>query len=343
MFERNIYDYYGIYCDSRTRFGHYDGFQTETEQYLLFPKEHLASTEEEMIYYSEYLRSLGDSTVLQLVPTKLKKNSGFIDGQDVYLFKLPNQDERTGLEINNDYERGEHLAIVHHYGKQTSQNRKQYDYFGQWPNLWQQRLEQLEEWYFQVNYEGPQTIVDEAFLYTYPYYMGITENAIQYAVDAGLDDRTSEMEQGTLCHRRFTEETWLTLSERGGIVKCPTEFVFDHPCRDLAEWIRSKRFSLFDQRNGGLIEPFLEGYTQYNPLTSYSWRLMYARLLFPVHYFETIEDYYRSQIREEKFQIGQRFTQLLEHEKDNETFLQVFQENIKMPRTTGRTPRIDWI
>ena len=59
---------------------------------------------------------------------------------------------------------------------------------------------------------------------------------------------------------------------------------------------------------------------------------MYARLLFPVHYFETIEDYYRSQIREERLEIGQNFGQLLDHEKENELFLQVFQEKVKLPR-----------
>ncbi|KMK77657.1 spore coat putative kinase YutH [Alkalihalobacillus pseudalcaliphilus] len=343
MFERNIYDYYGLYCDSQCRLGFYDGFRTETDQYMLFPKQQLASTEEEMLYYSEYLRSIGDTTVLQLVPTKLNKNSGFIDGQDVYVFKIPNQEERTVLDLQNDFEYGEHLAIIHHYGKQANVNRKQFDYFGQWPNLWKRRLEQLEEWYFQVSNEGPQTTIDEMFLYTYPYYMGITENAIQYVVDANLDDRSSEYEVGTICHRRFHQQTWLPLSDRGGIVKCPSEFVFDHPCRDIAEWIRSKRIELLQQRNSELLDPFLEGYGQHEQLTSYAWRLMYARLLFPVHYFETIEDYYRSQIREERLEIGQNFGQLLDHEKENELFLQVFQEKVKLPRMSGRTPRIDWV
>ncbi|KYG33541.1 spore coat putative kinase YutH [Alkalihalobacillus trypoxylicola] len=342
MFERNIYDYYGLYCGSRKQYSQYEGFETESEQYLLLPKNKLASTEEEMIYYSEYLRSIGDATVLQLIPTKNKKNHGFIDGQDVYLFKLPNQEERVGLEITNEYERGEHLAIVHYHGKKAGQNQKKFEYFGQWPMLWQKRLEQLEEWYFQVLYEGPQTMVDEAFLYTYPYYMGLSENAIQYAVDAGLDDRSIEVEQGTITHRRFTDETWLSQSERGGIVKSPTEFLFDHPCRDIAEWIRSKRFQLLDNRQN-TFESFLDGYNQYEALTTFSWRLMYSRLLFPVHYYEAIENYYRSQLNEDKHTHGQVFTGMLNDENKNEHFLQLFQETIKVPQTANRTPRVDWV
>ena len=83
-------------------------------------------------------------------------------------------------------------------------------------------------------------------------------------------DRSSEYEVGTICHRRFHQQTWLPLSDRGGIVKCPSEFVFDHPCSDIAEWIRSKRIELLQQRNSELLDPFLEGYGQHEQLTSYA-------------------------------------------------------------------------
>ncbi len=82
----------------------------------------------------------------------------------------------------------------------------------------------------QLLHERPQSEVDEAFLFTFPYFMGLTENAIQYAVDARIDERSSAYEQGTICHRRFTERTWLVPSERGNILKCPTDFIYDHRC-----------------------------------------------------------------------------------------------------------------
>ncbi|WP_088103979.1 spore coat putative kinase YutH [Halalkalibacter urbisdiaboli] len=339
MFERNIYDYYHLYCDSRFTIGEYEGFQAGGMSYLLLPKEECASNEQEMLKYAEYLRSIGDTSVLELQPTVYQSHVGLVDGQDVYVCALPVNDNRQAFRVNTDDEKGAHLAAIHYYGKQMPVHQKTFDYYGQWHNLWQKRLEQLEDWYQQVLAQGPQTIVDESFLFTYPYFMGLTENAIQYVVDANYDDRGKEQEKGTICHRRFTDQTWLTLSENGDIVKKPTEFVYDHSCRDIAEWIRSHRASQ-DWRE---ILSFLEGYEQYEPLSTYGWRLTYARLLFPLHYFETIESYYRTQLPERKQFYGEQFMALLENEIENERFLEFFSERIRLPRTRGMTPSIDWI
>ncbi|WP_100373929.1 spore coat putative kinase YutH [Bacillus sp. FJAT-45037] len=345
MFERNVYDQYGLYCDVRLSIGDYEGFEAGGKSYVFFPKDECASSEQEMLDFAEYYRSVGDETMLSLRKTKQNGNLGLIDGQEVYLFELPNQENRSELRLDTSYEKGEHLSVIHYYGKQLSHPRKTYDYFGQWHKLWEQRLEQLEGWHQQISYEKPRSYVDEAFLYSYPYFMGLTENAIQYAVDARLDDPAREQEQGTICHRRFTDSTWLTVSPRGGIVKRPTELVYDHPCRDVAEWIRQKKFDLSLERSNHWedIHSFIEGYETHEPLTTYSWRLAYARLLFPVHYFETIENYYRAQINEERTQFGQTFFSIIEQEQTNEQFLKQFSEMVRIPKTSGKTPNVEWL
>jgi spore coat protein YutH len=347
MFERNLYDVYGIYCDTRFSIGEYEGFEAGGKSYILLPKEECMLPEEEMVSFTEFMRQVGDTSILTPIATLYKRKSGLIDGQEVYVCELPNQEQRDHLapfRFQTATEKGAHLAAIHHYGKQLPYQRKGYDFFGQWPKLWETRLEQLEGWYQQVAYERPQSYIDEAFLFSYPYFMGLTENAIQYVVDATLDDRSRDLEKPTICHRRFNDRTWIVLTEAGDIVKRPTEFVYDHPCRDLAEWIRDQHWteSPFSWEK---VESFISGYEQYETLSTYSWKLLYARLLFPLHYFEAIEEYYRSQIKEERITHGQAFLRLLDNEHKNEQFLKEFAERTLMTRGIGtnQVPPIDWL
>ncbi|KHF41109.1 spore coat putative kinase YutH [Halalkalibacter okhensis] len=346
MFERNLYDIYGIYCQQRFSIGAYEGFEADGKSYILLPKEECMSQEDEMNSFLEYMRSIGDASVVEPINTLQRRKSGLIDGQEVYVCALPIGKDRVDghFRFRTPEEKGGHLATVHYFGKQFPYQKRGYDFFGQWPKLWETRLEQLEGWYQQIIYERPQSYVDEAFLFSYPYFMGLTENAIQYVVDATLDDPTRNQEKPTICHRRYTDRTWIVLSEEGDIVKRPTEFVYDHPCRDIAEWTRDLHLT---EKNfpWEKLNDFLKGYEQYEPLTTYSWKLLYARLLFPLHYFEAIEGYYRSQIQEEKIQLGQSFFQMLEKEHKNERFLKEFAETILMSKGVGttRVPPLDWL
>ncbi len=344
MFERNVYDVYGLYCESRFSIGEYEGFDAGGQSYLLLPKEESISSEQEMIAFANYLHSIGDTTVLQPLTTVHRQQSGLIDGQEVYVCLLPQNVLQDQHLVSEPADTGAHLATIHYHGKQMPYEKRSYEFFGQWHKLWETRLEQLEGWYQQILYETPQSYVDEAFLFSYPYYMGLTENSIQYVVDAMMDDPSREQEKPTICHRRFNDRTWLVLSEKGEIVKRPTEFVYDHPCRDLAEWIRDHKMDeeSFSWRN---VDVFLQGYEQYQPLTTYSWRLLYARLLFPLHYFETIEHYYRSQVREAREEAGRDFFHLLEQEYRNEQFLKEFTRDALLSKKmmTNNIPSLEWM
>ncbi|ARK31926.1 spore coat putative kinase YutH [Halalkalibacter krulwichiae] len=347
MFERNLYDMYGIYCESRFQVGDYEAFESGGKSYIILPKEECMLKEEEMLAFTDYLRKIGDNSILEPLMTKYKRRIGLIEGQEVYVCQLPSvgqREQQALFRFDSAEEKGAHLATIHYYGKQLNNQRNTYDYFGQWPKLWEKRLEQLEGWYQQILYERPQSYIDEAFLFSYPYYMGLTENAIQYVVDATLDDRGREQEKPTICHQRFNDRTWLVLSEAGDIVKKPTSFVYDHPCRDVAEWIRDQHWTE-KPFTWEKVDSFIRGYENYETLTSYSWKLMYARLVFPLHYFEAVEDYYRSQLKEEKIKRGQHFLHILEQEHANERFLREVAEHVLMSRGVGspQVPPIDWL
>ncbi|GAE30304.1 spore coat putative kinase YutH [Halalkalibacter hemicellulosilyticus] len=343
MFERTIYDAYGIYCEGRFSLKGYDGFYTGNQSYLLFPKEECLISEKEMLDFTNYVRSLGDFSVLEPLMTKYNKRIALVEGQEVYVSPLPNERSSSVVRIQSEKERGAHLAQLHHYGKRLSYSKNN-EFFGQWPKLWEARLEQLEGWYQQILYSGPQSEVDEAFLYTYPYFMGLTENAIQYAVDATLDDPSRDQETPTIAHRHFSERTWMTISEDGTIVKRPTEWLYDHPCRDIAEWLRDQRL-----RNETFpwekANEFLSGYEHVDLLSSYSRRLLYARLLFPLHYFEAVELFYSAQVKEERMQRGQQLMQMLMNEGSNEQFLKDFAVYFLQSRSEAALtiPTLEWL
>ncbi|NGP46637.1 hypothetical protein G4V62_17420, partial [Bacillaceae bacterium SIJ1] len=64
----------------------------------------------------------------------------------------------------------------------------------------------------------------------------------------------------------------------------PVNWLFDHPVRDLAEHIRPWLSSKPEQANQWLKE-----YLYNRPLSATGWRLLTARLLFPLQYIEAIE------------------------------------------------------
>ncbi|MED4163405.1 spore coat putative kinase YutH [Halalkalibacterium halodurans] len=340
MFERNVYDSFQLYCDSRFRTGRFQGFYAQGQPYLLVPREQIEPDEEAAILeMGEYLQRAGDGTVLKLIKAKTGPLHAKIDGQDVYLFQIPYEYERFGM-LQTDEDIGRHLATFHQAGAQYVGTAYQKGAYGKWPQLWEKRLEQLEEWHQRLLAQGPRTLVDEQFLFTFPYYLGMTENAIQFAVDAHYDEGGIERERGTICHKRFHNDTWIRLEN--GRLKVPTEFVYDHPSRDLAEWLRSKELEIARPEDRALaIQSFLHAYGQHAPLSRLCRRFIFARLLFPVHYFQTIEDYYSCQIEEKRRTLEKEVLHLFEKETTHEQFLRMVQQQL-FPNP-HELPMVDWL
>ena len=59
---------------------------------------------------------------------------------------------------------------------------------GQWKNLWEKRIDQMEKVWKGMMQHEPVNEFDRMFFESFPYYMAIAENAIQYLVDTELDD-----------------------------------------------------------------------------------------------------------------------------------------------------------
>ncbi|MEI2401246.1 spore coat protein YutH, partial [Paenibacillus phytohabitans] len=168
--------------------------------------------------------------------------------------------------------------------------------------------------------------------------IGLTENAIQYLVDTEIDETPSPIDSATICYHRFTENSW----DKDSYTKIPTEWVYDHYTRDLAEYIRDQYTSGGNRKNGQIIH-FLKEYERVNTLSPFSWRLLYARLVFPLHFFECIEGYYMTESENKKEQQLQRLEAMLTHSSEHERFLATFLANVGVNEKRLTIPNINWL
>ncbi len=267
--EKDVYEEFGIQVGQFQDFSGLNSFSHQGYVYVLVPITHMNEDEimekKRMSDFFSY-----DGTVGKFVPTKKGKWIAKI-GETKMVLLCAIHDERS-IQI------GEDMATFHYYGRTYPYEVKYVNILGQWKTLWGRRIDQLEN-FGKQKINDIQTKFDEQFITSLPYFIGISENAIQYLVDAEMDEERGVMDTAVICTERFLYRK----------IKLPTEWVYDHPARDIAEWIRlqwKKEHQTSEVRN------FLADYEQFMPLSSFSLRLVYARLLFPIAYFEAVEGYY---------------------------------------------------
>ena len=122
----------------------------------------------------------------------------------------------------------------------------------------------------------------------------------------------------------------------------PFDWVFDHCSRDLAEWTREKYFHNVQTYQPDL-QRFYSEYQSIEPLSSFSWRLLYARILFPLHYVECIEDYYSTTREQDQRLLTERLEKYLSDSSEYESFLQQFFQLLEVPVRQYRIPTLDWL
>ncbi len=333
MFTKLLKEQFGIEAESTMRIGKYDACRKQGQLYLLVPAGHAAEEElEELEKMAEHLRTNGDRNISTFLKTKEGKR--YIDWNDSRFCVLVNQHAQN-RKINKF---GRKLAKFHYRGRTISFPVKKTSRIGQWKQMWEQRLDQMEKVWNEMLFQKPDNDFERMFLESFPYYMGLAENSIQYLVDTELDDEPVMIDSGTVCHVRLTSSTWGDLY----YMKNPFDWVFDHSSRDLAEWTREKYFQNIKTYQPELRQ-FLSEYQSVAPLSPFSWRLYYSRLLFPLHYFETIEDYYVTDSEQKKLMLQERLQKYLWQSDDHERFLGSFYEFAEVPVKKFRIPLLDWI
>ena len=343
MLERNVYEHYYLFSDERFIVGQYEAFLAGDSLYLVVPAENSAHLPlEEMLRMVHFLQQQGEKGVPELVFTNKKQERAYIDGQEALLFKIPNDcNERGEIESRERIARlGFELATFHERGQNYTSGQGEHLLYQQWKDSWIMRLEQLERWYTRLLKSKGIQEFDEAFIMTFPYYLGMTENAIQYVTDCELDEPNWAYDEPTIAHVSFHDRSWLFMNEASEPLKLPTQMIVDVPSRDIAEYMRD--VLLNEESPEEKIPSFIYDYEQVRPLDRRSWRKIYARLLFPLHYFETVEGFYASQLEVSKQFYAKRFFHLLGEEGKHEQFFQRYFHSLQSMRSDLGGLTVDW-
>ena len=177
-------------------------------------------------------------------------------------------------------------------------------YRNNWGELWSKKIDYFE---YQIKELGKdkKIIID-----SFSYYIGLAENAISYVNKINKVIGMGDFDSITLSHRRiFYPNTNLNYLN-------PLSFIFDLEIRDIAEYLKIEFFNGEDS----LLD--LITYLKIKRLTSYSYHMLYARLLYPSYYFDIYEDVMNNNGDEE------RLVKIISKVNDYENFLKKAYEEI---------------
>ncbi len=145
-------------------------------------------------------------------------------------------------------------------------------YRNNWAELWSKKIDYFE---YQIKEIGKEK---DVILDSFSYYIGLAENATSYVNKINKVIGISNLDNITLSHRRiFIPNIALNFYN-------PLSFIFDLNIRDIAEYLKVNFF-----KNGDSLLD-LKAFLKTNKLTSYSYHMLFARLLYPSYYFDLYED-----------------------------------------------------
>ncbi|MFS0647037.1 spore coat putative kinase YutH [Siminovitchia sp. 179-K 8D1 HS] len=323
--------YFGIKPDRIIQLNGTDRFLAGDVLYTIVPVTYMEQKVLMELYeMSEHMAKFRDRKVSRFTPAKNGKFLVTHENQDYILlrneYRPPSmRTQRTGRKLARFHERGKRLQA-----EIDALNR-----VGQWKSLWSMRLDQMEQAWRAFIQEPPREEFDRLFFESFPYFMGLAENAIQYVTDTELDERPSYWDQAAICHERFFNGLWAGEQE----IRNPFDWVYDHPSRDIAEWIRNQYF-----KSRRAVRPelqsFLYEYESIAPISPFGWRLVYARLLFPLHYFVTVEDYYQGNEQPRQKRLEEEMKRHLRDTSDYEQFLRSF---YGLADVNQKLPVLEWL
>lgn len=330
MVKKTIEEHYGLTVLQFFKHGHFNAFRTRRSICLIIPVSNFEEDELiEMYQMSLHLLEKKERNIAMFVQANDGTLSFEHENVSYSILQIPFYSSEPRELIT-----GKSLAKFHQRGRTFAYPVTKTNRIGKWKELWEKRLDQLEMFWRGKTYAKPLESFDQQFIESFPYFVGLCENAIQYLVDTELDDHPYPIDSATICHHRFHSDIY-----KGINCKLPTEWVYDHASRDLAEYIRHS--FLTEQR--GIDGAFLDEYDRTTPLSPFFWRLLYSRLLFPVHYFECIENYYLSQNEDERHSYEKQLQSILNQTDAYEQLLASFSSGLSMRTRKIRLPNIHWL
>lgn len=149
---------------------------------------------------------------------------------------------------------------------------KQKEYKNNWSEYWKRNVDYFES---QIRNYGK---LKMGILNTFSYYIGLAENAIEYAGIIEKELRFNANDDSiSLGHRRiFSPNYQLNYLN-------PISFIFDLDVRDYAEYFKARFFN-----DGNIYQEFVSFFKTVR-FGIYSYSMFYARLVYPSYYFDLYE------------------------------------------------------
>ena len=309
---------YAIQIEGKQFIEEREGYQKERYHYFTIP-----ATNKEMILMEQatlayFLRENGLYNVAY--PIRNINGDWFTNYGNELWMVLVLDDESPRQESP-----GKMLGDIHRIGSSFQYEPKAISSYGLWRKLWEEKLTFFEEELTrQAKEEGASNYLSEV-MDILPYIVGISENAIQYLRESEKEQRILQTDQSTVAFAR-----WNTSEKK---IVWTDELVYDHPTRDIAEYIR---YAFLQNKSEAEINQFLNDYQNYQPLSVFAWRLIFARLFYPIHLYDFLEGAFQ-------YPNSQALEQLLKHQEVYERRLARFYETVGVDVSDWQIPMISWL
>jgi spore coat protein YutH len=315
--------YYGIQVDEKIGFDRKEGYRTGN--YFNF----ITSIEnKEMIYLEQaslayYLRDNQIDYIALPIPNLQGEWFTSYHNINYMVMQVTNMQQ---VDKNTESRR---LAEFHQIGSNYQYQPKEISSYGKWKLLWIEKLDYIEARLEEEANKNPnpyyQLVMD-----VLPYIIGISENAIQYIRESETETRFHEVDQGTITFHRYHNQL-------NDSILWVENLVYDHPIRDVAEQIRN---CLVKGESEEKIYQFLREYQTVRPLSIFSYRLLFGRILFPAHILDL---FIRGFTEENDELLYKELKQLLDSQIYYERVLRNFYEMIDINPKILNIPMINWL
>ncbi|MGM8211965.1 hypothetical protein ACLIBH_04115 [Virgibacillus sp. W0430] len=202
--------------------------------------------------------------------------------------------------------------------------------YGLWTALWGKKIDTLEKIVLdRIKHDC--TAFNVKLRDILPYIIGLCENAIQYAQESEKEKRHNESDQGTITFYRYNNNI-------NHSIIWAHDLIYDHPARDLAEQIRKD----FLQEHFHLdnVYTFIQDYEAVRRLSIFSIRLLYARLIFPIHLFDCIEKVIENPGND---LFEKEFYSILNEQQKYEQKLGQFYNTLEIDTQRLQIPMLQWL
>lgn len=267
-----LYENYKIHPETKRWIAGKECYQASQYVYFITSIDNNEIIHMEQAVVAYYLAENGYSHMA--IPIPNHQGGWLTSYEDVSYMVVKGLASRTESQAAN----GSLLAQFHQIGSLYHYEPQAISSYGQWKQLWIDKLSWIES-NVEKAAQAEVTNYYRLVMDILPYLIGLSENAIQYIGESEQELRYHESDQGTISFRRYMNQLQQPLM-------WPMELVYDHPARDIAEFLRQ----LFLQPHPDeAVFHFLQDYQKNRPVSIFFWRLVYARLLFPIHIYDCLE------------------------------------------------------